>query len=324
MKYKLNCVITVITILFLLSFKVFTVNAQSEKNALISQPGYYKIEIGDYEVTALSDGTCMLDMSKLLLNAQPGEVQKILEQNVLNTTVETSINAYLIRHGEKLILVDAGCGTTMGNTLGLVTKSIRRAGYKPEQINAVLITHLHIDHIGGLTQNGKMVFPNAILYINKHEASFWLDSANLKKAPENAKQFFEPAVTAIAPYLKAGRVHLFENGSQLFSGISAQDAVGHTPGHTFYSLESKGDKMVFWGDLVHCGVVQFEDPAVSVGFDVDTAGAAMSRIKEFDKAAQAHYWIAAPHLSFPGIGHLRHAEKSYIWIPANYSIIRPK
>lgn len=321
MKYILKSVLSFITVLFTLLFLTPAAMAQIEKSKLITQPGYYKMEIGEFEVTALSDGTCMLDMSKLLFNAQPGEVERLLKQNNLKTTVETSINAYLIKHGEKLILVDAGCGETMGATLGQLTKSMLNAGYKPEQIDAILITHLHIDHVGGLTSHGKMIFPNATIYISKPEAAFWLDPQSKKNAPESALEFFDPAVIALEPYFKANRVKIFDKETHLFEGITSIPAIGHTPGHIFYLLESKGEKMVFWGDLVHCGAVQFENPAVTVGFDVDAAKAAKARRIAFDDAVKNNYWIAAPHLSFPGIGHLRRVEKTYVWIPANYSLI---
>lgn len=96
---------------------------------------------------------------------------------------------------------------------------------------------------------------------------------------------------------------------------------GHTPGHSFYAIESQGQKLLFCGDVIHAGAVQFADPGVTIDFDVDLSGAEAARRKVFDDAARSGYWIAAPHLSFPGIGHIRSVGKAYEWLPVNYATI---
>jgi glyoxylase-like metal-dependent hydrolase (beta-lactamase superfamily II) len=302
---------------FLIALFLFTVS----KAQVNSQPGYYKMPIGDAEVIALSDGTITLDMNALLFNAKPNEINNLLQQNFLTNKVETSITVYLIRTNNKLILIDAGAGSFMGSTLGKLTQSIINAGFQPEQIDAVLLTHLHADHVGGLTANDKMVFPNATIYINKSDTAFWLSKQNRTNAAEGDKGFFDAASISITPYLKAGKVKSFDYGTPLFPGITALATPGHSPGHTSYVLESKGEKIVFWGDLVHAGAVQFEDPAVTIHFDVDSPKAAEERKQAFKDATTGKYWVAAGHLSFPGIGHVRANGSGYSWVPANYSSV---
>lgn len=299
-------------------------NAQAQQSPILSEPGYYRMQFGDYEVIALSDGTFSLNSSQLLTPPKPGEIKKLLDAAYLGTTVETSINAYLIKTPDKLILVDVGCGTAMGPTLGQVAKSLSNAGYKPEQIDAVLLTHLHADHVGGLMNGTQMEFPNAMIYISKAEAGFWLSKENEAKATARSKPFFKPAEASIAQYLKAGKVKTFDFGTTVFTDITAVSSLGHTPGSTMYTLESKGQKMIFWGDLVHASSVQFADPSITIQFDVDPAQAVASRKKVFAEAAKYHYWVAAPHISFPGIGQVQSTGNgSYNWLPANYCIVVP-
>jgi glyoxylase-like metal-dependent hydrolase (beta-lactamase superfamily II) len=277
------------------------------------------MQIGDFEVTALSDGTIPQDVIKLLTNARPGEVDQLLQLNYVTTPVETSVNAYLIKTNDKLILVDAGTADVFGPSLGYLTKSLNNAGYKPEQVDAILITHIHPDHTGGLMEGDKMAFPNATIYISKPEVAFWLTESSKNKAPEGLKFYFQNAELKVGPYLKAGQVKTFEYGSELFPGITTIACPGHTPGHTFYSLESKGQKLVFWGDVIHVASVQLSDPSVTIQYDVDPKAAAFQRKKAFSDAAKHGYWVAGDHVSFPGIGHLRADASKYVWMPVNYS-----
>lgn len=308
----------VMTLCYLIASPSISV-AQSTNSVSLNQPGYYRMQIGDFEVTALSDGTIPQDVSKLLTNARPGEIDQLLQLSYVPTPVETSVNAYLIKTNDKLILVDAGTADLFGPSLGYLTKSLNNAGYKPEQIDAVLITHIHPDHTGGLMDGDKMVFPNATIYISKLEVAFWLTEGSKNKAPEGLKFYFQNAEMKVGPYLKAGKVKTFEYGGELFPGITPIASPGHTPGHTFYALESKGQKLVFWGDVMHVASVQLTDPSITIQYDVDPKAAAFQRKKAFSDAAKHGYWVAGDHVSFPGIGHLRVEGSKYVWVPVNYS-----
>jgi glyoxylase-like metal-dependent hydrolase (beta-lactamase superfamily II) len=298
-------------ILTILILSVFSAHAQ--------QPGYYRMQIGDFEVIALSDGTIPQELPKLLLNTQPNEINNLLGANYLPTTVETSVNAYLVKADNKLILIDAGTGANYGPSLGHLSKSLLNAGYSPDQIDAILITHAHIDHTGGLMEGSKMVFPNATIYISKPEADFWFNEQNKSNATEKLKPYYQYAEASVGPYLKAGKVKTFEYGQELFPGIMPIASAGHTPGHTFYELSSRGQKLVFWGDIIHAEAIQFADPAVTIEYDVDPAAAAKTRKKAFADAAKNGYWIASDHISFPGIGHVKADGSKFVWLPANYS-----
>jgi glyoxylase-like metal-dependent hydrolase (beta-lactamase superfamily II) len=284
-----------------------------------SAPGFYRVMLGDFEVTALSDGTVALPMDKLMTNTSPDKTLKALERAHLKTPVETSVNAYLINTGSKLVLIDSGAGALFGPTLGKLAANIKAAGYQPEQIDEIYITHMHGDHVGGLAANGIPQFTNAIVRADQHDADFWLSQANLDKAPDDAKGSFKGAMASLNGYLQAGKFKAFDGDTELVPGIKAIASHGHTAGHSIYLVESKGQKLMLWGDLMHLAAVQFDNPSVTIKFDTDSKAAAAQRKKAYAEAAKQGYLVGSTHLSFPGLGHLRTEGKAYAWIPLNYS-----
>jgi glyoxylase-like metal-dependent hydrolase (beta-lactamase superfamily II) len=302
---------------------LFTAPAEAAAPLVKTQaPGFYRMMLGDFEVTALLDGTLPLPVEKLLTNVRPGRVEALLAAEHLTSPVETSINAYLINTGSQLFLVDTGAGELFGASGGQLVTSIRAAGYQPEQVDAVLLTHVHTDHSGGLVVAGKRVFPNARVYADKRDVDYWLSSANADKAPEGLKPRFQEARASLTPYAEVGQLETFMGNTQLAPGIRTLETPGHTPGHTFYVVESQGQKLVFWGDVMHVAAVQFPEPSVTIQFDVDSKAAAAQRAKAYAEAAKQGYWVAIAHVSFPGLGHLRANGKGYTWVPANYGIPR--
>jgi glyoxylase-like metal-dependent hydrolase (beta-lactamase superfamily II) len=278
--------------------------------------------LGDFEVTALSDGTIDLDVGKLLTNTTAAKIQSALARAHLKDPVETSVNAYLINTGAKLVMIDAGSGSFFGPTVGKLVANLQASGYRPEQIDEIYITHMHGDHLGGLVNGDKIVFPNAIVRADRRDAEFWLSKEAMDKAPKEAKEVFEAATAALNPYVAAGRFKPFDGDTELVPGVRAVPAYGHTPGHTIYAVESQGQRLMLWGDLMHVAAVQFAEPSVTIRFDTDSSAAAAIRKKEYAAAAKRGDWVAAAHLPFPGIGHLRPSGKGYDWLPANYTAMR--
>ena len=282
-------------------------------------PGFYRMMVGDFEVTALSDGTAPLAVDTLLTNTTPICVKHALDRWYLKEPVDTSVNAYLVNTGTRLILIDSGAGVLFGPTVGKLADNLLASGYRPEQVDEVYITHMHADHVGGLMAGDKLAFPNAIVRADKHDADFWLSQANMDAAPKDAKDFFKSAMISINPYVAAGKSKPFDGETDLAPGIKAMASAGHTPGHMTYIVESKGTKLVLWGDLMHVAAVQFAEPSVTIKFDTDPKAAAVQRKRAYADAARNGYWVAAAHLAFPGIGHVRADGKAYAWVPANYA-----
>ena len=282
-------------------------------------PGFYRVMLGDFEVTALSDGTVALPMDKLLTGTTPAKTQKTLARSFLKAPLDTSVNGYLVNTGSKLVLIDTGAAGLFGPTLGNLLANLKAAGYQPEQVDEIYITHMHADHVGGLMAADKLAFPNATVRADKHDADFWLSQANLDKAPADAKGFFQGAMASLNPYVAAGKFKAFEGDTDLVPGIKAVATPGHTPGHSIYKVESKGQTLVLWGDLMHVAAVQFPEPGVTIQFDTDSKNAAVQRKRAYAEAAKQGYLVGSAHISFPGLGHLRVQGKGYEWVPVNYN-----
>lgn len=281
-------------------------------------PGFYRIMLGSYEVTALSDGVLRLPVDKLLLNSSPKQIETALAEHHQDLPVVTSVNAYLINTGSKLILIDTGAGSLLGEGLGKLVANLEAAGYQPQQVDEIYLTHMHPDHLGGLTQNGKAAFPNAVVRAGQQDADFWLSESRLKQASPKEKASFENVIAALKPYQAAGHFKTFSNDGELSPGISAFAAHGHTPGHSIYLVESQGRKLLLLGDLIHVAAVQFAHPRVAISFDKDAKAAVAQRLRVFSDSAQRRVLVGGPHLSFPGLGYLNKQGEGYDWVPLEY------
>jgi glyoxylase-like metal-dependent hydrolase (beta-lactamase superfamily II) len=243
-------------------------------------PGFHRIMLGDFEITAISDGTVDLPVDKLL-HQPAAATTKALARNFQTVPTETSVNGFLVNTGSKLILIDTGAGGLFGPTLGKLAANLKAAGYQPEQVDEIYLTHLHPDHVGGLAANSQLVFPNAVVRADQRDTDFWLSQANQDKAPADSKGFFQGAVASLSPYAASQHLKPFSGDTELAPGVRATSTYGHTPGHTIYTVESKGKKLVLLGDLIHVGAVQFDHPEVTIGFDSDAKAAAAARAKVF-------------------------------------------
>jgi glyoxylase-like metal-dependent hydrolase (beta-lactamase superfamily II) len=285
------------------------------------QPGFYRLKVGDLEVTALFDGTGVFDPHWLngTQATMDGVVEGLHEDPHMLDVVDSG---FLINTGKQLILIDAGAGTWWGGgALGRLAGSLRSAGYTPEEVDLVLISHLHSDHVGGLTtQDGNRVFRNAEVYVAKAESDFWLSPEIAAKAPKDAQPFFQSAQAIAAPYIKAGKWHSFSSSEPIVDGMQPVPLPGHTPGHTGYEFSSKGQKILFWGDIVHAQRVQLQHPEVTVAFDIDPTAAAATRNQLLAKLAGGDVVIAGPHSSvFPPLGRLRQEGSGYSWVPVVFT-----
>lgn len=299
-------------------------NAQAPAQQKTQVPGYYRMMLGDFEVTALYDGYVDLP-STLLKGIGDKDLQDLLARMFVQSTpgVQTAVNAYLVNTGKNLVLVDTGAAQCFGPTLGVVQSNLEASGYTADQVDTVLLTHLHPDHACGLLKSdGSPAYPNATVEVPKAEANFWLSEAAMAKAPEGMQGMFKLAQTAVAPYAKAGKLKQYQSEGELMPGIDLVSSIGHTPGHTSYLFKSGEQRLLVWGDIVHNHAVQFAKPEVVIEFDVDSDKARESRQRLLAEAAQDKLWVAGAHLPFPGIGHVRKEAQGYAWVPVEFSPVR--
>jgi len=288
-------------------------------------PGVYHQAIGDLHVTALFDGVVPLARTELSGIDDAGKQALLSSRHVPESPqgLQTAVNAYLVQRGDVLTLVDAGTARCFGAGLGHVLENLRHAGYSPEQVDQVLITHAHPDHLCGLLDaRGREAFPKATVWLARADADYWLDPATETRAdtPAMFRPLFKLARDAVAPYRAAGRLHLFAQGERLPDGVDGLDSRGHTPGHTSFLFQAgAGQQLLVWGDIVHYHAVQFARPDASFEADLDRHQAITSRRDLMARAADGGWWLAGAHLPFPGLGHVRRDDDAFAWVPAEFS-----
>jgi len=248
--------------------------------------------VGDLTITAVSDGHLHTSFD-LLTNIDPADASRMQEKAGIPAQTSVHINCYLVRGGGRMVLIDAGAGG-FKQWGGRLKTNLVLAGVQPSEIDAILLTHAHPDHVGGLMDaSEEAVFPNAELVVHHREVTFWNDDGNLNRAPERARGNFLMARRAFDGYRE--RLRTFDAG-EVLPGMTAVPLPGHTAGHTGYRLESGGQNLLVWGDIVHFPEIQIPRPEVSITFDQDMHLAAETRGRILDLASSEHLPIAGMHL----------------------------
>ena len=297
-------------------FMRFTIVASATVLQLAAQApaaaGVHWYTLGKMEVISLQDGLFQLPIS-LLTGIKPEEAKAMLGGKDI---APTPVNAFLVRMPHRLVLVDTGAGNGAGEAAGHLPERLKAAGVDPAKIDLVLITHFHMDHVGGLLKaDGTRAFPNAVLRVSQAENDFW--TGDPAKVPERSRKQL-PAIKAIlAAYEAAGAYKPFAPGELLGEGIRVLPTYGHTPGHASYAFASEGKELWCLGDLIHFGAVQFPRPSVAVAFDWDSTLAIAARKDLFQKAAQTHAVLAGAHLAFPGLFKIEPNGEGYSAIAVN-------
>src|SRR3978361_136022 len=242
-------------------------------------PYFHRFNLGGAEVTVVSDGPLPLgDPSGTFVGVPKEEVKKMLTDNFLSAdNVVLEQNSPIVNMGDRLVLFDTGMGTSkqFGPTTGRQQKSMAEAGIKPEDIDAVVLSHAHIDHIGGIVDaSDKPLFPNAQYYIAQSDFDFWTDEG---KMGSGLKDFVVHARKTLRPV--RDRLVFFRDGQEFLPGVQAISAPGHTVGHTIFMVTSEGKSFAFLGDLTHHAVLLLEKPRMEFSYDTDPKQAADSRVK---------------------------------------------
>jgi glyoxylase-like metal-dependent hydrolase (beta-lactamase superfamily II) len=278
-------------------------------------PYWHRFTLGDAEVTVVSDGPLPLgDPSGAFLGVPKEEVKKMLADNFLSPdNVVLEQNSPIVNTGDKLILFDTGMGSSkmFGNTTGRQQKSMMEAGIKPGDIDAVVCSHAHIDHIGGIVDaDNKPLFPNAQIYISQTDFDFWTDEG---KMGSPVKDFIVHARKNLLPV--RDRIVFFKDGQEFLPGVQAIAAPGHTVGHHIFLVSSAGKSFAFLGDLSHHSVLLLERPRMEFSYDTDPKQAAESRVKLLTMLAANKTPVMSYHFAWPGYGHVAKAGDGFHYYP---------
>jgi glyoxylase-like metal-dependent hydrolase (beta-lactamase superfamily II) len=284
--------------------------------AVVQAPGVHRQKLGDYQLTALYDGTWFLKIDdRFVRNADGAEVNGALAAAFLPPNVlPVSFTVLLVNTGSKLVMIDAGTAGQVADTAGFMMTNLAAAGIEPAAIDTIVISHFHPDHIDGLkTKDGAKVFPNAEILVPEPEWTYWMDDAELNKAPDRIKLYFRNARRIFSDI--AGEVRRFKPGAEVAPGIVSIPAFGHTPGHCAFSVASRNQSMLVMSDAVRNPYLFARHPDWQPLFDQDGPMAVTTRRRMLNRAAADRMLVEAYHFPFPACGHIARNGKGYELVP---------
>ena len=276
----------------------------------------YRQRVGDVVVTTIQDGTVAIDLG-LFKGVDAEELSRLRGgiAQLEGTRFPVAVNAFLVETGGRKILVDTGKGRCYGSDVGGLNDGLAALGLSAASIDAVLISHLHPDHICGLLdETGHVAFPKATVWVAKEDTDFWLSEAVWSFASEQMRPYLKRARDTLEPYRQSGQLRTFHAGDTILDHVRTIATPGHSPGHVAYLFGTQRHSVLFWGDLVHGQAIQFAHPESSVDFDADQKQAIVSRQALFSLAVAKGWLIGGAHLAFPGLGFVRSSsEAGYVW-----------
>jgi glyoxylase-like metal-dependent hydrolase (beta-lactamase superfamily II) len=286
-------------------------------------PAFYRYKIGDYEITAINDGTWYRALDdKFVRNAPLPDVHKAMSDAFLPTDkLPIPFTTLIVNTGAKLVAIDTGTGGQMASMApqsGTFAVNLAAAGIDPKTVDAIVISHFHPDHINGIkTKDNALFFPNAEINVPATEWSFWMDDANMAKAPEAARPAFMNARRIFGDIAKD--VKRFDAGKEVAPGITSIAAAGHTPGHTAYSIASGNQSMLYLADTTNNPYLFVRNPEWQAIFDMDGAMAADNRKRLLDRAAADKMLVHGYHFPFPANGHIVKTARGYDLVPTMWA-----
>jgi len=274
-------------------------------------------KIGNFGVTVISDGLRIGEKPEETfgINQTPQAVGDLLKANFLPT--DKFVNGFsptLIDTGSEVILFDTGMGEGgRAAGAGYLLEGIANAGYTPDQVSIVVITHMHGDHIGGLMEGGAPAFKNARYVAGQTEFDFWKDEARVGTAAEGGHKGVLKNVVPLAE-----KMTFIGDGAEVVAGITSMAVFGHSPGHMIFKVESEGKGLVLTADTANHFVLSLQRPDWEVKFDMDKAKAAASRKKVFDMVATDRLPFVGYHMPFPAVGFIEKFDQGYRFVPETY------
>lgn len=277
-------------------------------------PRFLRRRVGAFEVTILLDGTLGITPDITIGWDAQAAANTYARQHLPapQGPMPIPVMGYVIDTGSALIAVDNGTVAGFSPNLGGYHAALAEAGFAPGDIDTVLLTHLHVDHVGGMVADGARVFDNAQVHVNATELQFWQTT----KAPQGMEAFFDIARAAVAPY--DGRIVTFEGDAEIMTGVQAVALPGHTPGHSGFQFQSEGEALLIWGDVIHLTKLQFDHPDWVLAFDTDPDLTRQTRARMLDMTASDGVMVAGSHLDFPGVGFVERAGGAYRYVAAPY------
>jgi glyoxylase-like metal-dependent hydrolase (beta-lactamase superfamily II) len=286
------------------------------------QPKHWRYKVGGFEITVVADSEAFIDGPYPIIgkNAEEADVRKLMRENLLpEGKYQPGFSPTVINTGRELVLFDTGNGENgfvPRPNGGWLAAGLAPAGIKPEEIDVVVLSHGHPDHVGGLMEGGKPLFPNARYVIGQIEYDFWAPEGKHTGDMEKLAVVFRTNTKSIAD-----KFTFLKPGDDVVPGIRALEAYGHTPGHLNFHIESEGQAIYFWGDCAHHQVASLMRPDWHCVFDVDKEQGAVTRKRVYDMLATDRIPVIGYHMPFPSIGYIeRKGPGAYSWLAHTYQL----
>ncbi len=277
----------------------------------------FPFQVGNFECIAISDGTFVYSDQSFFVNAPKKRMDQVLwKYNIQSGEITTPWTSLFIDTGKHRVLVDTGAGAGLVPSAGKLFQNMQTAGIEAEDIDTVILTHGHPDHIGGINDaGGKPAFPKARYVMWKDEWEFWISDPDLGQLNigEEIKQFILMSARKNLPPIR-DQLDLIDHETQLLPGIEAIAAPGHTPGHMALAISSRGEQLLHISDTV-LYPVHIEQPDWYPGFDFAPEHAMATKRKILDRAAAEKAMVFGFHFPFPGLGHVIGKGKGWEWQP---------
>jgi glyoxylase-like metal-dependent hydrolase (beta-lactamase superfamily II) len=261
---------------------------------------------GDIEVVALADGHITFTFAGFPPVSEAEAASLLAPVGIDPQSIPISVNAFLVRKGGRSWLIDAGTGDARGARLGHLPKALAAAGTTPEDIAAVLITHMHVDHVAGLYDGDAPVFANAELWVGEAEHAFWRAEDALDDRQRTQLEYARKGLDAYR-----GRTTLFAPGEIIDGVLEPLPLPGHTPGQTGFFVGEGADRLLIWADLIHVPWLECSRPDIAFIFDVDREAAEATRRRVLEMAATEGFMVTGAHLPFPGFARVRRDGTGY-------------
>jgi glyoxylase-like metal-dependent hydrolase (beta-lactamase superfamily II) len=279
-------------------------------------PGLYRTRLGSFQLTALYDGIWPVKIdSDFVRNAPITEVDAALEAAFLPPGIlPVTFTALLVNTGAKLVLIDTGTAGQITDSAGTLLANLAAAGVKPNEIDTILISHFHPDHINGIKdKDGNKVFPNAEIAVPAVEWDYWINDGNMNGVSKTVHRYFLNARRIFSDI--AGEVRRFKPGTEVTPGITPVAAYGHTPGHVAFSVSSGSESILVLSDSARNPYLFVRHPDWQPSFDMDGPAAVATRRRLLDQAAADRMLVHGYHFPFPATGHIARSGNGYELVP---------
>jgi glyoxylase-like metal-dependent hydrolase (beta-lactamase superfamily II) len=284
-------------------------------------PGFYRFKLGDHEITILNDGARTFPLPDRFVTNVPKDQALAAAADAFMPPGKVTVpfNPTLINTGSKLVLIDTGNGPSTDGAVGQLFANLAAAGVKPADIDTVVLSHLHPDHINGLrTASGELAFPAAEIIAPAPEWDFWMSDTNMAQAATPiAKNYFANTRKILTGL--DDRIGRYTWGKEVGPGITAIATPGHTPGHTSFAIASGSAKMLVQSDVTNIPEFFLRNPDWHVAYDNDPELAQQTRHKFYDMAATEKMLVAGYHFAFPSAGHVEKDGAGYRLVPVAWS-----